>query len=143
MPIRGSFADTATAHLALVGRMCEATAEESLDQIKDRVQHNTPVDTGELRESVLPSPVVQVGDAYRGNVSSELEYAPWVEYGTAPHEILPRNGQALSFNGIARARVEHPGTRGAHMFRRGGLEFEQLDAARIARANARKYLGAL
>lgn len=143
MPIKGSFAAAAEKHLAAVDGMCRATAEESLDKIKDRVQDNTPVDTGELRESVTESKVRATGSTYRGDVSSDVEYAQWVEYGTAPHTILPRDKQALSFNGVARARVEHPGTRGSHMFRRGGLEFEQMDAARIARENAAKFLGSV
>lgn len=141
MAIRGSFAAKAEEHLALVKVMCETTTEESLDAIQRRVKALTPVDTGELIDSIVPTPVTSANDTYRGSVLSAVEHAPWVEYGTAPHQILPRDKQALSFNGIARARVEHPGYRGAHMFRRGGLEFAQMDAVRIARTNASKFLG--
>lgn len=36
----------------------------------------------------------------------------WVESGTAPHIIEPRDGGALMFNGGAFERVQHPGQRG-------------------------------
>jgi hypothetical protein len=144
MPIKNSFAVTAGLHVQAVEAMCRATATESLEGIKDRVVRNTPRRTGALRESVTPSAVTKgPRDSYIGNVSSSLEYAPYIEYGTAPHIIEPRDMKALSFNGVVRARVEHPGNRAHHMFRRGGLEFQQMGAARIARQNAKQYLGAV
>lgn len=143
MAIKNSFAAKALEHLALVGEMCEATTKESLDAIQSRVKALTPIDTGELEAGILTTPVAAANDTYRGAVFTEVEHGAWVEYGTAPHTIVPREKQALSFNGIARARVEHPGYRGVHMFRRGGLEFAQMDAVRIARTNATKFLGAV
>jgi hypothetical protein len=142
MAIRGSFAAKATEHLALVKEMCEATTRESLDAIQERVKDLTPVDTGELIASIVPTPVVAANDTYRGAVLSEIEHAAWVEYGTSPHVIRATNAQALRLaDGRFFAKVDHPGYRGVHMFRRGGLEFAQMDAVRIARTNASKFLG--
>lgn len=40
----------------------------------------------------------------------------WIEYGTRPHEIRPRNKQALYWPGAPHpmARINHPGTRATH-----------------------------
>ena len=40
-------------------------------------------------------------------------YAPYVEFGTAPHVILPKSAKALYWPGAAHpvARVNHPGTK--------------------------------
>jgi hypothetical protein len=40
-------------------------------------------------------------------------YAPYVEFGTKPHVILPKDKKALSWPGAAHpvARVNHPGTK--------------------------------
>ena len=41
------------------------------------------------------------------------EYAPYVQFGTKPHVILPKNKLALYWKGAAHpvARVNHPGTK--------------------------------
>lgn len=152
MAIKNPFALKALEHLELVEKMCEATTRESLDAMQDRVKALTPVSEpdwrnnvpGKLKTSITTTPVAAANDTYRGAVFSDVEYAPFVEYGTAPHEIRATNAQALRLaDGRFFAKVDHPGYRGAHMFRRGGLEFEQMDAVRIARTNATKYLGAV
>lgn len=142
MPIKGSFAETATRHLAAIDAMCRETTEESVEAIQGRVQENTPVVTGALKESVLTTPVVQDARGnYTANVESELEYAPYVEYGTSPHVIHPSEAQALAFDGRVVAEVHHPGNRGRHMFRQGAIEFEAGEAEVIAKKNAKKHLG--
>jgi hypothetical protein len=50
-------------------------------------------------------------------IFSNKKHAPFVEYGTKPHVILPRNAKFLRFvvrgGGVVFARkVNHPGTRG-------------------------------
>ncbi len=42
-----------------------------------------------------------------------MKYAPFVEFGTAPHVILPVNGKALFWKGAAHPvrKVNHPGTK--------------------------------
>lgn len=71
-----------------------------------------------------------IADHYEVEVSTDVEYAPWVEYDTGKYGpngayvIKPKHGRALAF--IARdgkklilARVTHPGSPGAHMFAKG------------------------
>ena len=72
-----------------------------------------PVDTGYLKNSINMN---QVG---RNFVITMPYYALYVEFGTAPHIIKPKNKQALSWtegNGGGGKRffakvVKHPGTR--------------------------------
>lgn len=67
-----------------------------------------PVDTGRLRESIYHE--------MRGEtliVGASAPYALYVEEGTRPHEIWPRERKALMWPGAAHpyAEVDHPGTR--------------------------------
>lgn len=67
-----------------------------------------PKQTGRLAESLrseVQGKVLRVG-------SLDVNYATYVEMGTAPHVILPRNKKALYWPGADHpvARVNHPGT---------------------------------
>lgn len=80
------------------------------------MEARVPVDTGTLRGSLG---VRVVGEAIQiGPDMSEAPYAGYVEFGTKPHEIRPKQGKALRFtvNGrVVYARVvHHPGTKPAH-----------------------------
>lgn len=48
-------------------------------------------------------------------ISANAEYAPFVEYGTRPHTIFPRNRKALKIptrdGYIFRRKVQHPGSK--------------------------------
>lgn len=152
MAIKNPFAVKALEHLELVEKMCKATTKDSLDAIQERVKDLTPVGTadwtnkvpGKLKSSITTTPVAAANDTYRGAVFSDVEYAKFVEYGTSPHEIRATNAKALRLaDGRFFAKVDHPGYRGVHMFRRGGLEFAQMEATQIARTNATKFLGAV
>jgi hypothetical protein len=98
----------------------------------------TPRKTGRLF-AAWTSRVEGVGMDTVGIVSDDVVYAPFVEEGTAPHDITatgraltiplakgggfgggrlsgaPRAGQDVGFF----ARVHHPGTKGAHMAEQG------------------------
>lgn len=84
-------------------------------RVVNRAKILAPVDTGRLRASVQ-------GEYRRGwtlrpqfTVFSNVDYAAMVNDGTRPHDIYPRNAQALRFrvgNRTVFARVvHHPGTR--------------------------------
>ena len=88
---------------------------------------NTPIETGNLRTSWYRVPP-QGADrtrrygypAYRVNVRTDVDYAPYVEYDTRPHEIRPRRASALRFRArdgtiVYTQLVHHPGTKGQHM----------------------------
>lgn len=141
MAIKGSFANDDSLNSLKIEAMCRATTADSLDKLESRVKTKTPVKTGELRDSIHQGEVTKPRpNHYKGTVESSLEYAAPIEYGAAPHEISPNSKEALAFDGEVREHVMHPGNEPHHMFHRGGSEFEQLDAERIARANAEKFL---
>lgn len=84
-------------------------------QVVNRAKILCPVDTGRLRASIQ-------GEARRTwtlrpqfTVFSNVEYAPFVNDGTRPHVIRPKNKQVLRFtvgNQVVFAKVvNHPGTR--------------------------------
>lgn len=55
---------------------------------------------------------------YQGGLSGgnrgggRYQLGAWIESGTAPHEIVSRDGGSLKFNGGSFERVNHPGIRG-------------------------------
>jgi len=84
-------------------------------QIEREAKDRAPVDTGRLRASITTDliekrgiPMVKVG--------TNVEYAPYVEFGTDPHVITPDSKEALQWNDpetgepVFAKRVEHPGT---------------------------------
>lgn len=68
-----------------------------------------PVDKGILRNSIK---VVPIED---GLLISMVEYGKYVEFGTPPHIITPKEKKALKFKSgkgfIFSKKVRHPGTR--------------------------------
>lgn len=83
--------------------------------IAETMKSLCPVDTGNLRDSIG---VRMQGDAVIvGPDVSQAPYAGYVEFGTQPHEIRPKDAQALRFmvgGQVVFARVvHHPGTRPA------------------------------
>jgi hypothetical protein len=107
---------------ALVAREQEGAMEASLLHLHGEVARRTPVDRGILRGSIFTALSGTPLDL-RGKVASPLEYAVPVEEGTRPHIIRPRSGRYLRFvaNGrvVFARQVQHPGTRGVHMFAEG------------------------
>ena len=58
-------------------------------------------------------------------------YAPFVEFGTAPHVIVPKNGKALYWPGAAHpvAKVNHPGSKANQFMERIlAASQEEIDA---------------
>lgn len=77
------------------------------------VQARIPVASGQLRASARITSRVQAG-----TVSASVKvgnfvawYAHIVEFGTRPHVIRARPGNAMRFGGVTTRRVDHPGTR--------------------------------
>lgn len=144
MAIKGSFRDDPAFNPLTVQLMCLDTAHQSGDKLQELVRKHTPVKSGALRDSVEQGPMTRPYKTwYKIKVTSADPKAEWIEYGTPPHVIKPREkGGALSIGGKQYAEVNHPGYEGAHMFVRGGTEFEELWAELIAEKNLRKFLGA-
>ena len=82
--------------------------------IADEAKVRVPVgDSGLLRDSIRVST-----RARKGRVSASAKagdkkafYWRWVEYGTAAHEIRPKNGKSLFFSGLFSELIDHPGAR--------------------------------
>jgi hypothetical protein len=85
--------------------------ERSGQILRDEMLRTAPRRTGRLARSIR---IVQGLDYVR--VGPIVPYAVFVEYGTRPHEILPRHAQALRFEVegkiIFAKRVWHPGFKG-------------------------------
>ena len=80
--------------------------------IKEEAKANVPVDSGLLRKGLKVST-----RSRRGVVTASVKatgkhsyIARWIEYGTAAHEIVAKNGKSLLFNGKFVDKVMHPGT---------------------------------
>jgi hypothetical protein len=78
------------------------------------VKTSTPVDSGRLRSSIYS----EVKPLY-GKVGTIVEYAPFVEYGTRPHTIVPKHARALVFTvggeTVFAQYVRHPGMQARHV----------------------------
>jgi bacteriophage HK97-gp10 putative tail-component len=101
-------------------------------QMQKLVRAHTPVDTGELMDSIQPKDVVETRDEFSGGVHSDAPYASFVEDDTKPHRI-PKEGsesKPISFwsNGrrVTVPFVMHPGTKGQHMFAKGVADMEAI-----------------
>ena len=94
--------------------------------VQNRARQLCPVDTGRLRSSIVHR-VDGSGRVSGITVGTNVSYAADVEYGTAPHVILPKNKKALYWPGAAHpvARVNHPGTK-AKPFMRPALELAPI-----------------
>lgn len=119
-------------------------------RLQGQVIRRTPVKTGALRNSIQAGlsvvPLGQIGqqrlgafgvEALPGDrigvksspsgsfgvsvvIGSNEQYAAYVEGGTKPHKIRPRNAKVLAFQGaggtVFAREVNHPGTPAANMF---------------------------
>lgn len=107
-----------------VSAMREATAE-GVDILEAEALRQIPRDTGrtasEIGKGVEPTP----GGA-TGRVFIEDEIGCYLEFGTAPHIIRPRNARALFWPGARHPvlEVHHPGTRAYNWLRNSGYSTE-------------------
>lgn len=90
---------------------------ETMSYLEEQAVRFCPVDTGTLRS--------RIHTVYEGPLKARLEdganYGVFVEFGTAPHEILPFAKKALHWKkdgkSIFARRVFHPGTAPQPFFR--------------------------
>jgi hypothetical protein len=107
-------------------------ARRGIDRMHDHAARNTPVRTGNLRTAWFHTEPVKVGyvigDGYQAYLKNEVEYAPYVEYGTGiygpehrPYVIVPKDPNGfLAWRGkdghwVFAKKVLHPGSPGNHM----------------------------
>lgn len=144
MGVRGSFRDDPAWNPLTIHLMCLDTTIKSGDKLQELVRSHTPEKSGALKASIRQNTMTRPYPTwYRIAVVTDDPKARWIEHGTPPHVIKPRKeGGSLSIGGKQYAEVNHPGYEGAHMFTRGGSEFEELHAELIAERNLRKFLKA-
>ena len=107
-------------------------AHKGADRMHDLIVMNTPIDTGNLRTSWYTEPLVNkivgVVTAYEAKVSTDVDYAPYVESGTGlygpkgrKYPIVPKHAEFLAWRDprtgqwIRAKKVMHPGSPGQHM----------------------------
>jgi len=120
--------------------------------VSNDAKHRAPYRTGNLRRSIHVGghERPEVGEDIGGNhhdpdgaevlVGTSVEYAKWVEYGTAAHLIRPRQKKALWWKDLPHPvrLVSHPGTQ-AKPFLRPAMD-SQRDAVAKAAGEALKGL---
>jgi HK97 gp10 family phage protein len=90
-----------------------AALRAGVNVIKNEAKQEVPVKTGALRKSLKVSTKSKDGKvtAVLKADSRIAPHAHLVEFGTRPHKIKPRNGDALVIGGHVVADVDHPGSR--------------------------------
>lgn len=76
---------------------------------KGNLNANGNVDTGRLKGSITTNMISQ----FSGETGTNVRYADYIESGTPPHIIKPKNKKALAWPGGAHPvkEVKHPGTK--------------------------------
>ena len=76
---------------------------------KDNLTKNKSINTGHLRRGIA----TDIGNMEVTVHTSNIKYAPMVEYGTRSHIIKPKNKKALYWKGATHPvkKVNHPGSK--------------------------------
>jgi hypothetical protein len=122
-------------HDDVVPKIAGQVAKELRDRIRKRTPHGVrwvppgarvavPVRTSNLIKSIdREKKGMWSFGSYVWKVTTDKEYAPYVEYGTSPHIIRGTPGESLVYYVKGKqdgaAFVKHPGTKAVRMFSRG------------------------
>ena len=104
-----------------VSRELDGWMQATTLHLEREIVLRTPKKEGTLQKSI-GSEVQKVGQfGVAGIVSTALNYAEPVEFGSKPHEIKPKPGKYLHFmiRGVpvfTKKPIQHPGSKGAFMF---------------------------
>lgn len=124
------------------GQQSDATTHgvlvDSANYLKAEMEARVPVDTGRLRQSIQ----VRV-ENNRVTVGPDTEYAEYVEFGTKPHVIEPKNKKALAFKVggqmVVVKKVNHPGTKAQPFVRPAFDAWVQTLGTLAAEANVKRF----
>lgn len=91
--------------------LSKAMNDEGLDW-RDDVRANTPVDSGDLRRSWIFAGVEKSGFIFEMDLSNNLEYVDYVEYGhrQEPGRFVPAIGKRLKANYVSGYYMLRDGT---------------------------------
>ena len=100
------------------GKDFDEALKEALEEMAFRMEAEAvrmcPVNTGALMGSITSGVEEDTNTVWVGaGFDAEVDYAKYVEYGTPPHIISPKDKKALYWKGAEHPvkRVKHPGTR--------------------------------
>ena len=109
----------------------------SANYIKADMEARVPVRTGTLRQSIE----VKVSHD-KVVIGPNTDYAAYVEFGTKPHTIYPKNKKALVFvvngNKVFAKKVNHPGTKAQPYVRPAFEAWVDTLGALVAEANIQR-----
>jgi len=109
----------------------------SANYIKSDMEARAPVRTGRLRQSIE----IKVA-TNKVIIGPNTEYAAYVEFGTKPHVILPKNKKVLVFNmggqKVFASKVNHPGTKAQPYVRPAFEAWVDTLGALVAEANIKR-----
>jgi hypothetical protein len=97
-------------------------AFKTMLRVEREAKQLVPTKTGLLKTSIRAGTLEDgaYASAGGGNGLKDIRYAPYVEYGTGPHDIYPVNAKALSWKGaggqVFASHVHHPGTKAKPFF---------------------------
>jgi hypothetical protein len=125
---------------------------QAAEDVADTQRALAPIDDGDLLESITVTPggqrtpphsqpggatIVPENAALVTAGNSNVRYAHLVEFGTAPHLIVPKNAKALGRDGQFGERVDHPGATGRPFFFPGYRMSRKKAARKIKAAMSR------
>lgn len=110
--------DAMTAAGANVHPLINKAVQASILHVQVLAREKAPHRTGTLQRSILP----ETHDMY-SELKVNEKYGLWIEEGTGPHDIYPKNKKALMWPGAPHPMrvVHHPGT-AAHPFFQPAIE---------------------
>lgn len=82
-----------------------------IELIKEDIASNTPVKSGKLRSSIQTNISKDLASIW-----TDLFYAPYVNFGTEPHQISANKSLALHWNDVFYKTVQHPGQKANPFF---------------------------
>lgn len=103
--------------------------------VQARARANIHLVSGATAKSVVVGARARGGEVV-GYVAVKSHKARWLEYGTRPHKIRPKNGKALRIGGSFVEEVDHPGAK-PHPFLRPALD-ANVQSAVVAMAEYMK-----
>lgn len=83
---------------AVLGERLESAMEKAVQLVEREAKERAPIDTGNLRASIASEVRTDVESAVQGIVGSNVEYAPFQEFGTSKMGASPFLQPAIEAN---------------------------------------------
>ncbi len=112
----------------LLGPTLRQAFTNSILLIQRDAQRNMPVRFGRARASVTHEVDSRPVPLW-AKTGTNVDYVKHLEYGTKPHDIYPRNKQALAFTPVAAMNIQ--GRKSLYRTAKGGLTRTQSKGARV------------